>query len=330
MFAQHGYTSHTPASDGQRVFAFFGKTGVVAFDMEGNKLWQSSVGTESDPRGWGSASSPILYKNLVIVPACAESEALVALDKDSGKEVWRAEASGFSSTWGTPVLVDAENGRTDLVLAVPFEIWGFNPDTGKVRWYCEGIQSDSICSSVVVHEGVIYAVERGPRGGGAMAVRSGGTGDVTKTHVIWTENLQSRIGTPIVHDGRIYCLAGGIANCIDAKTGERVYQARLTGAAAVAQAATARDEGSNPPPGRRRRGAGGGRSGQDYSSPVVADGKLYFVSRSGEAFVVALGPEFRLLAQNRFQDGGDFSATPAISDGEVYIRSSKFLYCVAD
>jgi len=119
MFAEHGYASHTPVSDGEHVFCFFGKAGVFAFDLKGNKLWQASVGTESGARNWGTASSPVLYKNLVIVPATAESEAIVALNKETGKEVWRQEAAGFNSCWGSPVLVRVDDQRTDLVIGVP-------------------------------------------------------------------------------------------------------------------------------------------------------------------------------------------------------------------
>lgn len=326
MFTQHGYASHTPVSDGQRVYAFFGKTGVLAFDMDGKRLWQTSVGTGSGSRGWGTASSPILYKDFVIVTASAESEALVALNKETGQEVWRRKDAGFSGTWGTPILVDCGKGRTDIVLAVPFKIWGFNPDDGKPRWQCEGLSSDSMCSSVIAHDGIVYALETGPRGGGTMAVRAGGEGDVTKTHVVWRGKDRSRIGTPIFHDDHLYWVSGRIANCIVAGTGQSVYQARLGGEAVAA----------DPGPGSGRRPGGGfggrgGRGGQDYSSPVMANGKVYYLARSGEAFVYAVGPGFKLLAQNRFaSDDGDFSSTPAISDGQLFIRSSKCLYCVAE
>jgi len=110
---QHGYTSHTPVSDGERVYVFFGKTGVLAFDLDGNKLWQTGVGTGSGAHDWGTASSPIVYKDLVIVMASAESKSLVALNKETGKEVWRREDPGFSGTWGTPTSWIAErDGRT--------------------------------------------------------------------------------------------------------------------------------------------------------------------------------------------------------------------------
>ena len=328
MFTQHGYASHTPVSDGQRVYAFFGKTGVLAFDMEGKRLWQTSVGTGSGSRGWGTASSPILYKDLVIVTASAESEALVALNKETGREVWRQKDVGFSGTWGTPILVDCGQRRTDLVLAVPFKIWAFNPDDGKRRWQCDGIPSDSMCSSAIAQDGVVYALETGPRGGGTMAVRAGGEGDVSKTHVVWRGRERSRIGTPVFREGRLYWVSSRSANCIEAGSGKQVYQTRLSGGSVAAQPGP----GSGPRPGGRFGGWGGrrGRGGQDYSSPVIANGRVYYLARSGDAFVYSVGPDFKLLAQNRFaSDDGDFSSTPAISDGQLFIRSSKYLYCVA-
>ncbi len=334
MFAEHGYASHTPVSDGQHVYVFFGKTGALAFDLDGKKLWQTSVGTGFGVHGWGSASSPILYKNLVIVPASAESESLVALDKETGKEVWRYKDAGFTATWGTPILVDCGKGRTDLVIAVPFKILGFNPDDGKLRWQCEGLSADSICSSAIAHDGVVYALETGPRGGGTMAVRAGGEGDVTKTRVLWRGTERSRIGTPVLENGRIYWFGGRVASSIDAATGKQVYRTRSDGGAAPEPPAL---RGPRPAgAGRRPGGGSGGRGGagvrgQDYSSPVLANGKVYFLSRAGEAYVYAAGPEFELLGQNRFAaDDGDFSATPAISDGQLFIRSSKYLYCVAN
>jgi hypothetical protein len=326
MFAEHGYASHTPVSDGTRVYAFFGKTGMVAFDLDGRRLWQKGLGTGSGAMGWGTASSPILADGLVIVPATAESQALVALNKDTGEIVWRKEASGFSGTWSSPVLVDCGNGRTDLVLAVPFEMWGFSPEDGKLRWFCESIPVDSMCSSPVVDGDVLYVMETGPRGGGTAAIRAGGDKDVTQTHVVWKGNDRSRIGTPVFHNGRLYWVSNRIANCLDAKTGRRVYEQRLSSGSAVSSGSRA-----GGPGGGSRGGFGGGRGGgQDYASPVLADGKLYFVTRSGDCYVLKIGDEFAELARNRFEtDDGDFSATPAVSNGQLFIRSSKRLYCVA-
>jgi hypothetical protein len=277
-----------------------------------------------------------LYKNLVIVTASAESESLVALNKKTGKEVWRRKDAGFSGTWGTPILVDCGKGRTDLVIAVPFKIWGFNPDDGKLRWQCEGLSTNSICASAIAHDDVVYVLETGPRGGGTMAVRAGGKGDVTKTNVLWRGKGTSRIGTPVADNGRIYWFGNRIANCIDAATGKQVYRVRADGGAVPeATGPAAGPRPGRPGPGRRPGGGpggrGGGMCGQDYSSPVLVNRNIYYLSRSGEAFVYAAGPEFKLLGRNRFaSDGGDFSSSPAISEGQLFIRSSKYLYCVAN
>ncbi len=340
MFAENGYASHTPVSDGKHVFAFFGKSGVVAFDMDGKQLWQTDVGHESDRRGWGTASSPIVFENLVIVTASIESAALVALDKATGKEVWRKRADGFDSTWGTPVLVKVNDERTDLVIGVPYDIWGFNPKTGKFLWYCPAMDTDSFCSSVTVDGDTVIGIEG--RGGGSIAVRAGGADDVSKTHVVWSGRDNNRIGTPVVYEGRAYFVASRIANCLDAKTGKNIFQARLTSdASSVAQ-----DEAPRGPAERASGGGfgggqggfgggggfggrGGGGRGQDYSSPIVADGKVYYVARNGEAYVFKAGTMFEQLAVNRVTDEAeDFSATPAASAGQLFIRSSKHLYCV--
>ncbi len=311
MFAEHGYASHTPASDGEHIFAFFGKTGVVAFDLEGNQLWQQSVGVESGANDWGTASSPILYENLVIVPATAESEALVALDKKTGNEVWRQEASGFHAVWGSPVLVPVDGNRTDLVMAVPNEIWGFDPATGKLVWYCKSMSTNSFCSSVCADAGVVYAVESGPGGGGGIAVRAGGQGDVTETHIVWSGRQQNRIVTPLMHAGRIYMFGNRMATCLDAATGKQIYRVRLRG-------------GSD-------RAMGRGGRGQDYASPVMGGEIIYFPSRSGDIYVLKAADEFLQLAVNRVtSEEEDFSATPAICDGQLFLRSSKRLYCVED
>lgn len=312
----HGYASHTPASDGNRVYVFFGKSGVLAYDFDGKELWQTSVGTESDPHRWGSASSPILYKDKVIVTASAESESLVALDSETGKEVWREEASGLANVWGTPLLVQVDDERTDLVLGVPYEIWGFNPDSGKLRWYSGIPAGDQYSSSVVAVQDVVYSIEG--RGGGSAAVRAGGKGDVTKSHTIWSGSDSSRFGTPVIYEGRLYFFSGSVAGCNDAKTGKKIFQGRLAGGSS-----SGGDGGG--------RGFGRGGGGSDYSSPVIADGKVYYVQSSGNCFVLKAGDKFEQLAVNSVTtDRESFGATPAFSNGEFFLRSDKRLYCVSE
>jgi outer membrane protein assembly factor BamB len=324
MFAENGYATHTPASDGENVYVFFGKTGVLAFDMQGNRLWQKSVGTDDDRRSWGTAASPILYKGLVIVPATIESHALVALDKKTGEVVWRKEADGFGATWGTPILAETSQGTSEIVYSVPGELWAFDPETGKLNWYCESTRSDGVRSSAVAGKGIVYVIEG--QGGGSVAVRTGGQKDVSRTHVAWSERTRGGVGTPVLVDGRLYSISGGIVTCINAETGRQVYQARLSRSGSRA-GRDSDDEGRGRSFGG---GFGGGPGGQDYSSPVAAGGKLYYTTRAGETHVIRLGDKFEQLAVNRFaDDSGDYSATPAITNGELFIRSRLHLYCVA-
>ena len=171
-----------------------------------------------------------------------------------------------------------------------------------------------------------------------MAVRAGGEGDVTKTHVVWRGTDRSRIATPIYDEGRLYWINSHIANCTDAATGKQVYQSpRLGNPTAAAgpvpgkgpEQSKGPERGKGPKTGGGYGKRGGGRGTPEYSSPVLADGKIYWFARSGEAFVYAVGPEFKLLGQNSLAaDGGDFSSTPAVSDGALFIRSSKYLYCI--
>src|SRR5690606_22994436 len=141
----------------ERVYVFFGKSGVLAFDLEGNQLWQASVGSESGAMRWGSAASPIVHGDMVIVNASDESEALVALDSRTGEEKWRKEAAGLGGTWGTPILMESESG-TEIVLAVPGEIWSFDAQTGKFKWYAKGPDDQSVSHSVIGEKGIIYCI----------------------------------------------------------------------------------------------------------------------------------------------------------------------------
>lgn len=289
----HGYASSTPATDGERLYVFFGKSGVFAFDLEGKQLWQADVGSKI--HNWGSATSPVLFQNLVIVNASVESGALVALDKDTGREVWRTP--GMIAAWNSPLLVDLPDGRVDLVMSVKGRLLGFDPATGEQRWHSKGIE-DYVCPSVIAHDGIIYAI--GGRGKPSLAVPAG-EGDMSDK-ILWTVQAGSNVSSPVYHDGYLYWVSEskGIAYCIDAKTGESVYEKRM-----------------QPRPDRI------------YASPVVADGKIYYVSRNNGTFVVAANPEYELLAHNVIaSDDSVFNASPAVSDGQLLLRSDKCLYCI--
>ena len=290
--AYHGYAASTPTTDGQRLYVFFGKTGVFCFDLDGNELWQASVGDGTN--GWGSGCSPLLYKNLLIVNASVESGALVALDKMTGAEVWRAK--GINSSWNTPVLVPGK-AKTELVVSVSDRVRSFHPDTGEELWNAEGVHR-YVCPSVVYHDDVAYVI-----GGGhtSLAVRTGGSGDVTASHVVWRLNKGSNVSSPIYYQGHLYWTRdGNTACCQSPATGEMVYEERLQ-------------------PG----------SGTIWSSPVLADGKLYYVSQNKGTFVVAAQPKFELLAHNVFEaDDSRTNASPAVSNGQLLLRTDRKLYCI--
>ena len=306
---EHGYASSSPISDGQYVFLFFGKTGVFALKLEnGDQVWHKSVGTDSGPRAWGSGASLCMHDNVVIVNATDESGSLVGLNKSDGAEIWKNDE--IFNVWGTPILV-GEGDEAVLVFSVPGEVWGLNPKSGKIKWYnTNGVADSSVSTSPVVSDGIIVAM--GGRSGTAVAIKTGGKKDNTESHTLWKGRSTGRIVSPVMLDGHIYGVSRGIATCLDAKTGEEVFQERLPSMSS-----------------RNARGSFGPSS--DYNSPVAGDGKIYQFTKSGGCYVFAAKPKFELLATNKFEeDGTEFNSTPAISDGKLYVRSNKFLYCIGE
>jgi outer membrane protein assembly factor BamB len=290
----HGFASHTPTSDGENVFVMFGNTGVVAFDLKGNQLWQKSVGQESASM-FGSASSPILYGDSLIVMAGAESESIRAFDKKTGEELWKTEAETLSRSYSTPLIAKNGEGRDELLISAPYEMWGLNPETGKLNWYAENQIDMNAVPSPIVKDGICYVI--GGRSGGRAAIRLGGKGDVTETHLLWSTSVGSYVSSPVLHDGHLYwCNDRGIAYCVDAKTGQEITKKRLDGAF--------------------------------YASVVLVGDKLYAVSRRDGTFVIEATPQLKQLAHNRLSDESEFRATPALSDGQLILRSDQALYCI--
>jgi len=291
----HGYASATPASDGQAVYVSFGRSGVYAYSLSGEQLWQADIGTRT--HDWGSAVAPILFDNLVIVNACVESGAVLALDKTSGKEVWRF--GGLKESWSTPLVVSLPDGRRDLVVSSRGQVFGLDPATGKKRWECRGVQQ-YVCPSVMAHGDVAF-VTAGIKTH-TLAIRAGGEGDVSASRILWESKDGSKVGTPLYHNGHLYWVdQAGIAFCVNAETGKTVYKERL-------QVRARRDK--------------------VYASPVLADGRLYVVTREDGIVVLAAEPEFKELGRNRLDDKSIFNATPAIVGNRLVLRSDRFLYCI--
>jgi outer membrane protein assembly factor BamB len=291
----HGYASATPVADSERIYTFFGKSGAIAFTHDGEQVWQADVG--SGLNGWGSAASPVLAGDLVIINASVESGSLVALDKRTGKRVWTQP--GIRESWNTPILVDA-GGRKELVVAIMGAVLAFDPATGTPLWSCKTNIGWYMVPGLVAENGII-GVLGGRDGVVGLAVRAGGEGDVTATHRLWTSTKGTNVPSPVVHNGHLYWMndARGVAYCADLKSGDIVYEERIPAA-----------------------GAG------VYASAVMADGKIYYLSRDGRTFVVAARPQFELLATNTFGDRAIYNASPAIDRGRIYIRTDQTLYCI--
>lgn len=291
----HGYASNSPAVDGERVYAWFGKSGVFAFDHAGKQLWHASVGDQH--HGWGSGSSVVLYKDLVIVNAFVESGAMIALNKKTGDEVWRF--GGLKESWNTPALVDVPGGETELVVGSMGKVEGVDPDDGKRLWTCDAINW-YIVGSMVSHDGVVFCIAGSKYE--AVAIRAGGRGDVSDTHLKWRANVGSNVSSPVHYNGHVYWAheSNGIAYCVNAATGDLVYKERLPQ-----------------------------RPGYVYASPIIADGKLFYTTRDGKTYVLPAKPQFEVLAVNDLSDRSVFNASPVAVGKKLLIRSDGYLYCVS-
>ncbi|MBN1817277.1 MAG: PQQ-binding-like beta-propeller repeat protein [Sedimentisphaerales bacterium] len=302
MLREHGYASQTPVTDGEHLYVFFGKTGVLAFDLDGRQLWQHSVGTGSDKALWGSASSPALTKNMVIVNAWDESKTLYALDKKTGKEIWKRDLSETGLTFTTPVLNERADGVVELVVSLPSQVWGLDPETGQTLWFARTGIDDSMIPTPVIVDGVAYIHGGGPRSFGSLAVRTGGTGDVTNTHIVWSSKEVASPPSLVVAENFLYWVNdSGKAFCMNAQTAELQFSEQLpaTGRFAV------------------------------YASPVTAEGRIYIVTRKKGTIVIAAKPQFQLVAHNMLaSDESDCNASLAVGNKCLFLRSNRYLYCI--
>lgn len=305
---EHGYASHTPASDGKSVYAFYGKSGVHAYSLDGKKRWEKQVGALSNNRRWGSAASLMLHDGKLIVNAADEARAIIALDPENGDEIWRAPGDSLELAFGTPIVVK-EQGRETLVLGVPHEIWALNPDNGKLRWLAETPIPGNVSPSVVQGDGRVFVFGGYPTRA-TVAIRTGGSRDVTSTHTLWRIAKTTYVPTPVYRDGHLYFVNDqGFALCLKAADGEVVYEERLPGLS-----------------------GGRGRGGRPvYASAVYANGNYYAVTRKAGTFVIAAKPRFELVTTNVIRgDDSQFNATPAISSNQIFLRSDRALYCFSN
>jgi outer membrane protein assembly factor BamB len=312
-FKRHTKSSHanaTPATDGHHVIACFGSEGLYCYTAEGKLLWKRDLGTLDsgwfyDPEyQWGFGSSPILYRDRVIVQCdVGKNSFIAAYNLADGKPVWQTPREEIPS-WATPTVYERKD-RAELITNATKFIRGYDPSTGKELWRLTRNSEIAVPTPVAGHELVFITSGYRPIQP-IYAIRPGAVGDISlkegtesNSHIAWSKKRGGTyMPTPIVYGDYLYTLADrGITTCYEAKTGKQIYEKRL-----------------------------GGRGGYT-ASPVAADGKLYFTSEEGEIRVVKAGLEFVLLATNKMDD--PCMATPAISDGMLFVRTQHYLYGIS-
>lgn len=291
------FASSTPATDGKYVFAFFGSEGLYAYDYNGKLVWKKDLGTLGTA-SVGYGVSPVLYENLVLMQ-CDDSGGhsfIAAFDKKTGKEAWRTPRP-VDLTWTTPVLVQAKN-RMELVTAAIEFIIAYDPLTGKELWRHKGLESNAVPTPVVSKDLVV--VTSGAPKKIALALRAGGSGDITGTPaLVWSYNKGTAyVPSPILYGDYVYLMTGnGTITCLDAATGKVNY------------------EGGRVP-----------KAVMFSASPVAFEGKILLTSEEGDTFILKAGPKHEVLRTNSL--GEPVYASPAIADGHIFIRAEHTLFAI--
>jgi outer membrane protein assembly factor BamB len=286
----------SPVTDGERVYAWFSNGQLIVLDVAGKPVWSRHLGKEYKPfdLSWGHSSSPVLYKDkLLLLSYQSSSASFLAVDKRTGKEIWKTDQQKAAQSYSTPLVIETAKGPEAIVNSSE-RIEAFDPETGKSLWQYN-LPHRFTVPMPVFHDGMIY-INRGYRSSPFLAIRPGGRGDITSSHVVWNVGAGAPyVSSLIHHDGLLfYVTEQGIANCIEAKTGERVWQDRIGGV---------------------------------YSaSPIAADGKVYLFGEAGETVVLKPGRTPQVLARNKLD--GRIIASPAVSGGRIFVRTDRHLIAI--
>ncbi len=294
------WASSSAITDGRHVFAYFESRGLFAYDMDGTLVWEKDLGDKLMRNQFGEGSTPVLYGDrLVIVWDHIGGQSFVAaLDKNTGRELWRADRDEID-TWATPLVVE-HAGRRQVVVPGMNRLRSYDLETGEVVWHSAGLTMNPIPSPVAA-DGLVYATS-GFRGNNLKAVRlADARGDITGTDaIVWSLDRDTPyVPSPLLYDGVLYLLKtnSGILSAFDARTGMPHYQLQRLDAVPNV-----------------------------FASPVGAAGRVYIAGREGTTLVIRSGPKFEVLASNDLDDG--FDASPALADGELYLRGYRFLYSI--
>jgi outer membrane protein assembly factor BamB len=295
---KHNLATPSPVTDGTMVYALFGTGQLAALNRDGTVAWQRHLGKEYSPFDiqWGHGSSPVLFGDTVILQCDHPSAAyLLALDKRTGKERWKTDRGAGRSSYSTPLVVETAGGA-ELVVNSSERLDAYDPRTGALLWHT-GDSNRFPVPSAVFHNGVIYT-SRGYRSGPYMAIKPGGRGDVTATHVIWSVATGAPYVSSLLHyDGIVYMANDvGVLTAVDAATGQRVWQERVDGVFSA--------------------------------SPVGGGGHVFFVSENGDTVVVKAGRAPQVVARNAL--GERMLASPAISNGRIFLRTDEHLIAIGE
>jgi outer membrane protein assembly factor BamB len=298
LHEKHNLATPTPVTDGSLVYAWFGTGQLVALDMEGKPVWTRHIGKEYAPftTNWGHGSSLALYKDfLILLCDHTQDSYLLALDKSNGRERWKVDRGKGKISHSTPLVVPGPEGE-ELIINSSERIDAYDPSDGKFLWFA-GSQRQTPVPSPVFHDGIIY-LSRGYRNSDFMAIRAGGRGNVSESNILWrAPSGASYVPSILYYKGLLYVTNEvGIVTCADASTGKTVWRQRL--------------------------------GGIFFASPIAGDGKVYMVSETGETFVLNAGHEPKILAKNSLDER--MIASPAVSNGHLFLRSDGTLFCIGE
>lgn len=297
------FASGSPVVDAEHVIVSFGSRGVYCYTHDGDLVWQKDFGVKMTMRmSFGEGTSPALDGNTVVLLYDFEGDSfIVALDKNTGRELWRMDrpqGSAMGTAWASPVITTV-NGKKQAIVAATKFVAGYDLETGKIIWRATGLGANVI-PMPIVSDGIAWVMS-GYQNPNAMAIQLGREGDLTGTDaILWQNNRgNSYVPSPVLYDGKLYILAdAGMLSCFDFKTGKAYYsQTRLP------------------------------KTYDFKASPVAANGKLYLASTDGDVVVIRAGETFEVLATNTLSDE-QFIASPAIADGAIYLRGQSTLFCI--
>ena len=295
------FASASPVTDGQLVWAFFGSRGLHCYDLAGNLKWEKDFGQMKTKMGFGEGASPALSGDTLVVNWDHEgADFITALDKSTGKELWR-QPRDEPTGWSTPLVVDF-NGQRQVVVNATGKVRSYDLATGKELWSCAGQTANAI-PSPVAHGDVVY-VTSGFRGNALEAIRLGRTGDLTGTDaIVWSHNKSTPyVPSPLLVDNLLYLVSGNDAmlSCFNAKTGEPYFEKeRLEGIRGI------------------------------YASPVSAADRIYVLGREGTCVVLKKGPKAEVLAVNKLEDSRS-DASIALAGNDLFLRTAHRLYCISE